>query len=101
MSRKKQGRREEHWRGTAVSDGVAAGRVLRVHSGGRHNIYRVTLEAPEVERELRRYRAAVRLSRRQLLALKKRAVRALGDEHAYIFDAHLLMLEDRKLNEDV
>ncbi|HEV3471359.1 MAG TPA: phosphoenolpyruvate--protein phosphotransferase [Pyrinomonadaceae bacterium] len=101
MSRKKQGRREERWRGTAVSEGVAAGRVLRVHSGGRHNIYRVPLEVSEVERELRRYRAAVRLSRRQLLALKKRAVRALGDEHAYIFDAHLLMLEDRKLNEDV
>ena len=101
MNRKKQGRREERWRGTAVSDGVAAGRVLRVHGGGRHHIYRVTLDPTEVERELRRYRAAVRLSRRQLLALKKRAVRALGDEHAYIFDAHLLMLEDRKLNEDV
>ena len=101
MSRSKKGRREARWRGTPVSDGVAAGRVLRVHSGGRHSIYRVALDAPEVEREVRRYRAAVRLSRRQLLALKKRAVRALGDEHAYIFDAHLLMLEDRKLNEDV
>jgi phosphotransferase system enzyme I (PtsI) len=75
--------------------------VLRVHSGGRHSIYRVTLDAAEVEREVRRYRAAVRLARRQLLALKKRAARTLGDEHAYIFDAHLLMLEDRKLNEDV
>jgi phosphotransferase system enzyme I (PtsI) len=75
--------------------------VLRVHSGGRHSIYRVTLDAGEVEREVRRYRAAVRLARRQLLALKKRAARTLGDEHAYIFDAHLLMLEDRKLNEDV
>jgi phosphoenolpyruvate-protein phosphotransferase (PTS system enzyme I) len=85
----------------AVSDGVASGRVLRIHSGARHSIYRVTLEAAEVEREVRRYRAAVRLSRRQLLALKKRAARTLGDEHAYIFDAHLLMLEDRKLNEDV
>jgi len=100
VSRKK-GRREERWRGAAVSDGVAVGRVLRIHGGGRHNIYRVALEPPEVEREVRRYRAAVRLSRRQLLALKKRAARTLGDEHAYIFDAHLLMLEDRKLNEDV
>ena len=98
---KKRDRRERRWRGVAVSDGVAWGRVLRIHSGARHSIYRVTLEAGEVEREVRRYRAAVRLSRRQLLALKKRAARTLGDEHAYIFDAHLLMLEDRKLNEDV
>jgi phosphoenolpyruvate-protein phosphotransferase (PTS system enzyme I) len=94
-------RREERWRGVAVSEGAAAGRVLRIHSGGRHNIYRVSLEESEVEREVRRFRAAVRLSRRQLRALRKRAERALGEEHAYIFDAHLLMLEDRKLSEDV
>ncbi|HZT58302.1 MAG TPA: phosphoenolpyruvate--protein phosphotransferase [Pyrinomonadaceae bacterium] len=100
MSRKRE-KREQRWRGVAVSDGVAAGRVLRIHSGARHSIYRVALDAAEVEREVRRFRAAVRLSRRQLLALKKRAARTLGEEHAYIFDAHLLMLEDSKLNEDV
>jgi phosphotransferase system enzyme I (PtsI) len=98
---RRRDRREQRWQGVAVSDGTAAGRVLRIHSGGHHNIYRVTLDAAEVEREVRRYRAAVRLARRQLLALKKRAARTLGEEHAYIFDAHLLMLEDRKLNEDV
>ncbi|HEY0172556.1 MAG TPA: phosphoenolpyruvate--protein phosphotransferase [Pyrinomonadaceae bacterium] len=92
---------EQRWRGIAVSDGTATGRVLRIHSGGRHSIYRVSIDASELEREVRRYRAAVRLARRQLLALKKRAARTLGEEHAYIFDAHLLMLEDRKLNEDV
>ncbi|HZB44184.1 MAG TPA: phosphoenolpyruvate--protein phosphotransferase, partial [Pyrinomonadaceae bacterium] len=81
--------------------GAAAGRVLRIHTGARDYIYRVTLDDDEVEREVRRFRAAVRLSRRQLRALRRRAERALGDEHAYIFDAHLLMLEDRKLIEDV
>jgi phosphotransferase system enzyme I (PtsI) len=85
----------------AVSDGAVSGRVLRVHSGGRTSIYRVKLESDEVGREVRRYHAAVRLARRQILALKKRAARTLGEEHAYIFDAHLLMLEDSKLNEDV
>ncbi|MCA1594667.1 MAG: hypothetical protein LC754_18965, partial [Acidobacteria bacterium] len=97
----KREKKEHHWRGVAVSDGLAAGRVLRIHTGARHYIYRVTLDESEIEREVRRFRAAVRLSRRQLLAIKKRAERVLGDEHAYIFDAHLLMLEDRKLNEDV
>jgi phosphotransferase system enzyme I (PtsI) len=92
---------EQRWRGVAVSEGVAAGRILRVHGGARQSIYRVALDDAEVEREVRRFRAAVRLSRRQLLALKKRAARTLGEEHEYIFDAHLLMLEDRKLNEDV
>jgi len=97
----KRDKSERRWRGVAVSDGSAAGRVLRIHSGGRTSIYRVKLDHAEVNREVRRYGAAVRLARRQLLALKKRAARTLGEEHAYIFDAHLLMLEDRKLNDDV
>jgi phosphotransferase system enzyme I (PtsI) len=89
------------WRGVAVSEGVAIGRVLRIHTGGRQNIYRATLEADDIKREVRRFQAAVRLSRRQLLAIKRRAEVALGAEHAYIFDAQLLMLEDRKLLDEV
>ena len=71
----KRDKSERRWRGVAVSDGAAAGRVLRIHSGGRTSIYRVKLEGAEVAREVRRYEAAVRLARRQLLALKKRAAR--------------------------
>jgi phosphotransferase system enzyme I (PtsI) len=89
------------WRGVAVSEGLATGRVLRIHTGGRQNIYRATLEAEDIKREVRRFQAAVRLSRRQLLAIKRRAEVALGAEHAYIFDAQLLMLEDRKLLDEV
>ena len=84
----------------AGSDGLVIGRVLRGHSGAKY-IYRATLDETDVERETRRMRIAVRLARRQLLAIKKRAEQMLGAEHAYIFDAHLLMLEDRKLLEDV
>ncbi|HEV7905223.1 MAG TPA: phosphoenolpyruvate--protein phosphotransferase [Pyrinomonadaceae bacterium] len=103
MSRKiaKNGKREMRWRGVAVSEGLATGRVLRIHTGGRQNVYRATLEAEDIKREVRRFQAAVRLSRRQLLAIKRRAEVALGAEHAYIFDAQLLMLEDRKLLDEV
>lgn len=99
--RAKNDKREMRWRGVAVSEGVAAGRVLRLHTGGRGNIYRATLEADDIKREVRRFQAAVRLSRRQLLVIKRRAEVALGAEHAYIFDAQLLMLEDRKLLDEV
>ncbi|HYO99685.1 MAG TPA: phosphoenolpyruvate--protein phosphotransferase [Pyrinomonadaceae bacterium] len=99
--RAKNEKREMRWRGVAVSEGLAAGRVLRVHTGGRGNIYRATLNAEDIKREVRRFQAAVRLSRRQLLAIKHRAEVALGAEHAYIFDAQLLMLEDRKLLDEV
>jgi phosphotransferase system enzyme I (PtsI) len=92
--------KEERWQGLGVSDGVVVGRVLRIHNGTRQ-VYRATLEDADIEREARRLRAAVRLARRQLLAIKARAEKELGAEHAYIFDAHLLMLEDRKLLDDV
>jgi phosphotransferase system enzyme I (PtsI) len=99
---RKYGRREKFWRGVGVSDGAAVGRVLRVSGGAeRQNVYRATLEAADVRREIRRFHAAVRLSRRQLLAVRRRAEQLLGAEHAYIFDAHLLMLEDRKLIDEV
>jgi phosphotransferase system enzyme I (PtsI) len=98
--RRKVEEQEARWQGLGVSDGVVVGRVLRVFSGVRQ-VYRATLDAKDVERETRRLRAAVRLARMQLLAIKARAEKELGADHAYIFDAHLLMLEDRKLLEDV
>ncbi|HEV2704622.1 MAG TPA: phosphoenolpyruvate-utilizing N-terminal domain-containing protein, partial [Pyrinomonadaceae bacterium] len=102
MSRRNRRQRtEERLRGVAVSEGLAIGRVLRIHSGARRHIFKTTLDEADIPRETRRFRAAVRLARRQLLAIKRRAERALGPEHAYIFDAHLLMLEDRKLHEDI
>jgi phosphotransferase system enzyme I (PtsI) len=91
---------EERWRGLGVSEGIIVGRVLRIYNGTRQ-VYRATLDEADAEREIRRLRAAVRLARRQLLAIKERAVKELGPEQAYIFDAHLLMLEDRKLLDDV
>jgi phosphotransferase system enzyme I (PtsI) len=98
--RPKREEHEERWRGRGVSEGVVVGRVLRVFTGTRQ-VYRVTLDEKDVERETKRLRAAVRLARMQLLAIKSRAEKELGVEHAYIFDAHLLMLEDRKLLGDV
>ena len=91
---------ETRWRGLGVSEGIVVGRVLRVFNGARQ-VYRATLDEKDVEREVRRLRAAVRLARMQLLAIKARAEKELGAEHAYIFDAHLLMLEDRKFLQDV
>jgi phosphoenolpyruvate-protein phosphotransferase (PTS system enzyme I) len=93
-------RAEERWHGLSVSEGFAIGRVLRLYSGTRH-VYRALLKPSDIEREVRRLRAAIRLTRRQTQATKERAEKELGSAHAYIFDAHLLMLEDPKLIEDV
>lgn len=101
MSRRaKRANVETRWRGLGVSDGVIVGRALRLHDGTRQ-VFRATIEEAEVEREARRLRAAVRLGRRQLLSIKARAEKELGANQAYIFDAHLLMLEDHNLLEEI
>lgn len=92
--------REIRWHGLGVSEGLVIGRVLRMHNGTKY-VYRTTVEESEIEHELRRFHAAVRLARRQLTAIKERAEKELGKDHAYIFDAHLLLLEDEKLIGDV
>lgn len=47
--------------------------------------------------ELRRLKRAVARTRGELLRLKRDVKSSMGEEHAYIFDAHLLILEDRSL----
>lgn len=89
-------RAEIHWNGLGVSEGIAIGRVFRMHDGANY-VFRSRIDASEIERELRRFRAARRLAARQLLTIKKRAESNLGKDHASVFDAHLLLLEDEKL----
>jgi phosphoenolpyruvate-protein phosphotransferase len=87
-------------KGLGVSDGIVIGRVMRLQEG-THEVYRAHIAEADLERERRRFRAAVRLSRRQLETIKDRAEKELGRGHAYIFDAHLLFLQDAKLTRDV
>ncbi|HZE68415.1 MAG TPA: phosphoenolpyruvate--protein phosphotransferase [Pyrinomonadaceae bacterium] len=91
---------ESRRKGLGVSEGVVIGRVLRLHNGAR-TVYRARVDEADVQRELRRFRAAVRIARKQLRAIKQRAEQELGRSHAYIFDAHLLFLEDAQLIEEV
>lgn len=89
-------RQEVRWKGLGVSEGVVIGSVLRMH-GNTTYVYRSHIEAEEVDRELERFRSALRVARRELQAVKTRAEQELGKDHAYVFDAHLLLLEDTKL----
>lgn len=91
---------EIRWQGLGVSEGVVVGRVFRMH-GGKKYVYRSDVDGLEVDREVRRFRGALRLARKELLTVKTRAEKELGQDHAYVFDAHLLLLEDKNLISDV
>lgn len=87
-------------KGLGVSEGVVIGQVMRLHDG-TPQIYRWKISDAGLEAERQRFRAAVSLARERVKATKAYAEQRLGADHAYIFDAHVLMLEDEKLTGDI
>ncbi|PYQ23193.1 MAG: phosphoenolpyruvate--protein phosphotransferase [Acidobacteria bacterium] len=83
-------------KGIGVSPGVAMGQALVVEREAVA-VFRLLLAPEAVEVEVQRLTRAVEASQKQLLAIKERLAREVGGSHAYIFDAHLLMLEDSLL----
>jgi len=78
--------------GLGVSPGVAFGRALVF----RHHAFdvRYRVPAPGVGAELERLETARARARRQLVEIKDRVARVAGPDHAYLFEAQLLMLDD-------
>jgi len=81
--------------GLGVSPGIGIGRALVVTRGTRNIRFRV----PErrIDTELARLDAARAQSRVQIQQIKTRIAAAAGQDHAYLFDAQLLMLDDPML----
>jgi phosphoenolpyruvate-protein phosphotransferase (PTS system enzyme I) len=88
--------REERLEGIGVCQGVAIGRAFLVDDP-RGRVMRVALPAEELDHEVERFRAALQQAQNQLREARERLQAALGEEHSFIFDAHLLMLEDEHL----
>jgi len=78
--------------GIGVSPGLAVGPALVVEREAVP-VFRLLVPAEAVDCEVKRLTRAVEASREQLKAIKERLRHEVG-VHAYIFDAHLLMLED-------
>jgi len=78
--------------GLGVSPGVGVGKALVLKGRTRDLQFRVP--AARVPGELARLEEARRRSRTQIEQIKTRIARSSGADHAYIFDAQLLMLDD-------
>lgn len=81
--------------GLGVSPGIAIGRALVF----RQQSFDVRFRVPGsgVAHELARLEQARERSRQQLIDIKARIASAAGPEHAYLFEAQLLMLDDPML----
>ncbi len=82
-------------KGIGVSPGIAMGPTVTVRWALPEVPHRVVART-QVEKEIRRLRAALKDVRGQLSELQARAEERAGADEARIFDAQLLMLEDKE-----
>lgn len=91
---------ERVFRGIPVSAGVCRGRVL-VLDRERPTIQKRSVTEAEVADEVNRLERSLVQTRRQLQEVQQRVIEAMGVEEGSIFEAHLMVLEDRTVLDEV
>ena len=91
---------EKTFRGIPVSAGVCRGEIL-VLGRTRPSIGKRHLSDPELAEEVNRLEKALVQTRHQILEVQRKVSQGMGAHEGSIFDAHLLVLEDRTLLDEV
>jgi len=87
-------------KGIAAASGISIGRAFRV---GREEfiIPKEPIKQEDIPVQIQLFEEALIQTRREIIELQKRIAVDMGQDQADIFDAHLLVLEDRMLIEEV
>lgn len=92
---------EETWlQGIPVSPGIALGKIKIQISGSKEPVaYDISPE--EVDSELVRFHRALQTTADQIRTLRERMIQISGEKDASIFDAHILLLQDKIILQQV
>jgi len=93
-------KKEIQFRGVGVSPGIARG-TIHVVRDDLDDIVRYRIEPSQIQSEIARFEAALVQTRMQILEMQQEIAEAIGAKDAAIFDAHLLVVEDRTLIDEV
>ena len=88
-------------KGIGVSPGIAIGKVFVLHSGESFNHPKREITQDLIPNEIARFEDALARTRTEILGIRRKLTDQIGRESSDIFTAHLLILEDRTLIEDV
>jgi phosphotransferase system enzyme I (PtsI) len=91
---------ELKFQGVGVAPGIARGNVF-VHHPDDEEPPKRRLDQSEIPAEVTRFESALIATRAQILEMQQRIAEAIGAKDASIFDAHLLVVEDRTLIDEV
>jgi phosphotransferase system enzyme I (PtsI) len=87
-------------KGIGVSPGIVVGNAQLLAPRTDVPVKR-SISADEVPQEIVRFEEALIATHEQIKHIQKQVAAVLGDEHASIFDAHMLVVDDRTFIEDV
>ncbi|MFH1640393.1 MAG: phosphoenolpyruvate--protein phosphotransferase [Candidatus Omnitrophota bacterium] len=87
-------------KGIAAASGISIGRAFRI---GREEfiIPKQPIKQEDIPIQIQLFEEALIQTRKEIIELQKRIAVDMGQDQAEIFDAHLLVLEDRMLIEEV
>lgn len=94
------GYQEKRCRGVPASPGIARGRI-HVFSIETDDVVRYQVDPASVSDEIARFENALIQTRAQILEMQQQIAEAIGAKDAGIFDAHLLVVEDQTLIDEV
>ena len=93
--------REIRFHGAGVSPGLARGTIHVLRQDSDDEVVRYPIKASQIGNEIGRFEAALIQTRMQILEMQQRIAQLIGAKDAAIFDAHLLVVEDRTLIDEV
>ncbi|HYC60161.1 MAG TPA: phosphoenolpyruvate--protein phosphotransferase [Thermoanaerobaculia bacterium] len=88
------------YKGVGVSPGIAIGRAVIVEKRVAQ-VYRIPIRDEEVGAEVRRFNESLEKTRDELLDLKQKVSRSMGEEYAQIFEAHAMIVGDASFADKV
>ena len=91
---------EKRWHGVPAAPGIARG-PIHVFSIETDDVVRYQVDASNVADEIARFENALIQTRAQILEMQQQIAEAIGAKDAGIFDAHLLVVEDQTLIDEV
>jgi len=91
---------ETRFQGVGVSPGIARGTIYVARDDG-DEVARHRIKPEEISNEIGRFETALIQTRAQILEMQERIAASIGAKDAGIFDAHLLVVEDRTLIDEV
>src|SRR5437764_699122 len=93
-------RKDNRFEGAGVSPGIARGKVYIVREESEE-VVRYRIVSSQIGDEISRFETALIQTRMQILEMQQRIAESIGAKDAAIFDAHLLVVEDRTLIDEV